>query len=77
MSDQNKTPETIADQDLEQVKGGVTINHNHMTTGGQVAVTINHNHMPGVDAVNINNEYETTDEVAVTIDHNHRMTNSW
>ena len=77
MSDQKKAPESIADQDLEQAQGGVQIDHNHMTTGGQVAVQIDNNHMPGVDAVNINNEYSTDDEVSVNINNDYRMSNTW
>jgi len=69
--------QNIADSELEQAQGGVTINHDHMTTGGQVAVQIDHNHMPGVDAVNINNEYSTDDEVSVNINNEYRMSNTW
>lgn len=68
MTDQ-KTAQAVADTDLDQAKGGVTINHNHMTTGGMVSVQIDHNHMPM--GIGVTNDHQPLETQAVTIDHNH------
>ncbi|MEM6622359.1 MAG: hypothetical protein AAF674_09040 [Pseudomonadota bacterium] len=76
MTDQ-KTPETIADTDLDQAEGGVTITHDHMTTGGMVSVQIDHNHMPTGGQIGVtidHNHMPQQDDVAVTINHNQMPT---
>ena len=64
-----KTAQEITDADLEQAKGGVTIDHNHMTTGGMAAVQIDHNHVPM--GIGVTNDHQPLEAQGVTINHDH------